>query len=463
MTPKARVRHTGMTSSRKISQQVGQRGRVLERVRGVGVEDAAAVRAQLLDRLLRGGRGQRDRRRAAVDAGDVDAAWRLIVTPSATSTIATTKDSGSRTRVIPRTRSTQKLPIRSVAGAGEAAHQRHRDRHADRGGDEVLHGQPGHLDEVAHDRLRHVRLPVRVGHERDRGVERDPRVDGAAAEAQRQQRLQPLEQVEQHDGQEREGQQRGRVAGPALVGVRVDPDDAVHRALDPPVRAVGVDPGHVVAERHVGRGEEQEQEPQLEEPGQSWTTSELLRPDEGDEQVDDQREGGQTADDVLQRSQALQPPQRQRQQREAADDHQHVGHVGHPRNLLRHGHGGRAVTRMRSPAPLRRESSRLPNALCARSSRGLTRPGHGVRRPLGRRQECRQGARCAPTADDRVMISGRPLALTAAVLAPVVAGALLSTVRGPDHEQQRGARARPGGGRGRGDGPPRRRAGRRRW
>ena len=41
-------------------------------------------------------------------------ACRLIVTPSATSTIAATKEIGSRTRVVPRTRSTQKLPIRSV-------------------------------------------------------------------------------------------------------------------------------------------------------------------------------------------------------------------------------------------------------------------------------------------------------------------------------------------------------------
>ena len=45
-------------------EQVGPGVRVLERVRGVGVEDPAAVGAQLLDRLLAGRRGQRDRRLA---------------------------------------------------------------------------------------------------------------------------------------------------------------------------------------------------------------------------------------------------------------------------------------------------------------------------------------------------------------------------------------------------------------
>ena len=94
-----------------------------------------------------------------------------------------------------------------------------------------------------------------------------PGVDRAAVEAQRQQPLQALEQVEQHDRDEREGQQRGRVAGPALLGVRVDPDQAVERPLDPPVPPVGVHGGQVVAERHVHRGEEQQEDAELNEPG----------------------------------------------------------------------------------------------------------------------------------------------------------------------------------------------------
>ena len=53
-----------------------------------------------------------------------------------------------------RVRSTQKLPSRSVCVAGEAADQRDRDGDADGGRQEVLHGQPGHLDGVARGRPR---------------------------------------------------------------------------------------------------------------------------------------------------------------------------------------------------------------------------------------------------------------------------------------------------------------------
>ena len=56
------------------------------------------------------------------------------------------------------------------------------------------------------------------------------------------------------------------------------------------------------------------------------------------------------------------------------------------------------------------------------------------------------------------MTRARTLALTAAVLAPVVVGALLSLAAGPGRQQQRRARVRPGGGRGRGDRVPGRRA-----
>ena len=57
--------------------------------------------------------------------------------------------------------------------AREAADQRDRDRDAGRGRDEVVEGQPDHLREVAHRRLADVRLPVGVGGEAHRRVERE--------------------------------------------------------------------------------------------------------------------------------------------------------------------------------------------------------------------------------------------------------------------------------------------------
>ena len=171
--PNMRGRLNGITSSRKISSQLVQRGRVLERVRRVGVVEAAAVGAELLDDLLAGHRA----------AGDVlgrhRPAWsrrcrldRFCTMPAAMKTTAPTTAIGSRIRTQIRTRSTQKLPSWSVLRPGEAPHQRDRDRDADRRRDEVLHRQTGHLHQVAHRRLTRVRLPVGVRDEADRGVPR---------------------------------------------------------------------------------------------------------------------------------------------------------------------------------------------------------------------------------------------------------------------------------------------------
>ena len=52
--------------------QVGDRVRVLERMGGVGVEEAAAIGAELLDRYLRGDRALRDRLLGAFERRRVD-------------------------------------------------------------------------------------------------------------------------------------------------------------------------------------------------------------------------------------------------------------------------------------------------------------------------------------------------------------------------------------------------------
>ena len=105
-------------------------------------------------------------------------------------------------------------------------------RHADRGRHEVLHREPGHLDEVAHRRLARVGLPVGVGDEADRGVEGHLRDDVGQAVGQRQPRLHPLEQVQREHRDEAEGQQARRVDVPALLPLRVHPQEPVDQALD---------------------------------------------------------------------------------------------------------------------------------------------------------------------------------------------------------------------------------------
>ena len=51
----------------RFGEEVRERRRVLERVRRVGIEEAAAIRPDLLDGLLRGDRTLRDRLRGAFD------------------------------------------------------------------------------------------------------------------------------------------------------------------------------------------------------------------------------------------------------------------------------------------------------------------------------------------------------------------------------------------------------------
>ena len=61
-----------------------------------------------------------------------------------------------------RVRSTQKFPIVAERRRVSPRIERDGDGDPDRGGGEVLHGQPGHLGQVAHRRLAAVVLPVRV-------------------------------------------------------------------------------------------------------------------------------------------------------------------------------------------------------------------------------------------------------------------------------------------------------------
>ena len=122
-------------------EQVREAVRVLERVGRVGVVEAAAVGAELLDRDLRRDRAAGDRLlggadhlgRRRVDQRRRGAAARFCTTPCDTSTSANRNDIGSRIRTVPRMRSTQKLPSVAVGvRAGDAADDRDDHGEADR-------------------------------------------------------------------------------------------------------------------------------------------------------------------------------------------------------------------------------------------------------------------------------------------------------------------------------------------
>ena len=80
------------------------------------------------------------------------------------------REIGSRIRVIDAGQVDPEVAQPIGVRAGEPPDECDGDRDAHRRGHEVLHREPGHLHEMAHRRLAAVALPVRVGHETDRGI-----------------------------------------------------------------------------------------------------------------------------------------------------------------------------------------------------------------------------------------------------------------------------------------------------
>jgi hypothetical protein len=237
-------------------QQVREGRRVLERVAGVDVEEAAAVRAELLDGLLRGDWTARQ----VVDRAAQGLQHALRHEHDRADDRDRQQDiEAGADEVLP-----QVAEDRRVATPGDdASDQRDGDGDARGGRDEVLHGQPGHLAEVGERRLAAVELPVRVGDEGRGGVERQiprPGVKGLGVEGVDPLRAQDEE--EQQPAEEREDDHALGVCLPVLAARRVDPKRAVGQALDGPrdrvqERALAAeDPRHVPAEQRHGGGYE---------------------------------------------------------------------------------------------------------------------------------------------------------------------------------------------------------------
>ena len=319
-------------------EQRHPRRRALEGVRGVGVVEAAAVGAQLLDDLLRGDRAAGQELRRAGQRARVGAGGQVLHHAAEHQHDARRRrEIGSRIRVIARVRSTQKLPSRSVLVRAKPRTTAIATAMPIAGGDEVLHRQAGHLDEVAHRRLAAVALPVRVGHEADRGVPRRARLDGGHPVVQRQPGLHPLQEVEQRARRRR--RRPARCAGRSASAARCRRPRPTARYTSRSTRQCfvgGEHPGHVVAQRPVHRGQRRARagancsQPAAAAlirtaPGRAGTPAGRATSAGGDHQPRRRRP----------RSQPLHPAHRQRQQPE---DHQrqhhedHVGHAAHPRS-----------------------------------------------------------------------------------------------------------------------------------
>jgi hypothetical protein len=117
--------------------------------------------------------------------------------------------------------------------AADATAQRNQHGEAGGGADEVLHGEADHLAQVAQGRLAAVGLPVGVGHETDRGVERlRPLLARQILRVERQVILKQQDREQQQEAGEVEREQCQRVLLPALFSLRIDTRPAVATALD---------------------------------------------------------------------------------------------------------------------------------------------------------------------------------------------------------------------------------------
>ena len=254
-------------------------------MRAVGVEEAAAVGAELLDDLLRRDRTLRDRlladdRRCALPSASVvvtvcgsttltlSYGRRFWTTPCDTSTSAPTTQIGSSTQSEAAHQVDPEVAERVLLLLRDAADERDRERDADRRRDEVVVREPRHLREVAHRRLAAVRLPVRVGRERRGGVERERRRDTPAKPCGFQgshccsrciaysTSIETTLKSSIADG----------VLGPAHLACLVDAGESIDQPLEraqdriEPRALAGEDPRHEAAERRRHREDRQQEE-----------------------------------------------------------------------------------------------------------------------------------------------------------------------------------------------------------
>ena len=162
-------------------------------------------------------------------------------------------------------------------GAGEAADERDRQHDAGRRRQEVLVRQAEHLREVGHRALAAVVLPVGVGDEADRRVERQiGRHRRLLGRIERQHGLEAHQRVENEKAADMEQQHGDRVGQPVLLALLVDAAGPVDRRFDRPQHrrqecALAVeDARHVAAEHRRDRDDDRAIEQNL-NPANRWS------------------------------------------------------------------------------------------------------------------------------------------------------------------------------------------------
>ena len=213
--------------------QVDERIRVLERMGRIGIEEAAAVRAQHLDRELRRDRPDGDRLLGAFQRRRIDVGRQGL--RNAACDIDQRQHHAERQKHVEGCAGHVGPEVADALRrcAREAANESDRECDARGGRHEVLHRQAGHLHQIGHGALAAVVLPVRVGHEAGGGVEGEVwRHRAHAHRIVRQHGLEALEGIEHDEAEQVEGQQGQRIGQPVLLFPLARAGQAVEHSLD---------------------------------------------------------------------------------------------------------------------------------------------------------------------------------------------------------------------------------------
>ena len=239
-------------------------------MRGIGVEEAAAIGAEHLDRDLRGDRPDRDGLLGAFERRRLDiGAERLRhALPHQEQRVR----HADRQQHIERAAGDIDPEIADGLGgrARKAADERDRQHDAGRCRQEILVRQAEHLHEIGHRAFAAVVLPVGVGDEADRRIERQVGRDRRLLRRiERQHGLQAHQRIKNEKAADMEQQHGDRVGQPMLLALLVDAASAVQRGLDRPQhrrqeRALAVEHArHVAAEQRRERDDDRAVEQDL--------------------------------------------------------------------------------------------------------------------------------------------------------------------------------------------------------
>ena len=260
----------GDDEDREDLEEIRERRGVLERMRRVGIEEAAPIRAELLDRFLAGDGSHREHLLRSLERRYRDV--RVEVLDHSLLHEHEGEQHAHRQEQIER--STREIDPEVAdpprGSARDATRERNCGGHPRGRGREVVEGELRHLREVRHHRLAAVRLPVRVGGEGRCCLECLPIGNRpATSRVQWQDVLKPERNVGHEHRDCAEDQHRCCITSPVLILLGVDAADPIDHALDgsePSERAVvdfeDVD-AHWLRDREENRGIEEDLEPAI--------------------------------------------------------------------------------------------------------------------------------------------------------------------------------------------------------